>query len=72
MTEKEEEKAEPQICPILTLAEKESGVFTECLKEKCTLWVKGYRLTQDPFHDYAYEGCGLVSHLFWEKRERKP
>jgi len=73
-TEREEDKdlatkpkkEEEKFCPILS----SRALWCMCQKEKCALWVKGHKDTIHPDYYLVYDGCGLISEIFWEKRSR--
>jgi len=67
-------KEEPKLCPLILRFNIEKGFEKVeahyCLKDKCALWVKGSKQAPNPFYYLVYEGCGLISNVFWETRKR--
>jgi len=73
-------KEEPKICPLVTLAlavrmhgdDVIDADFRNCIRERCALWVGGHKETIYPDYYLKFEGCGLLSNIFWEKQKRPP
>jgi hypothetical protein len=69
---------EPKLCPFIVrttinLKDGAKEIRTEihdCLKDKCALWVKGYKQTMFPDVIDTFEGCGLINQIFWLREKR--
>jgi len=74
------EKETPKICPLLTLAlavrvradDVIDADLRNCIKARCALWVEGHKETIHPDYYLTHQGCGLESHIFWERKKRPP
>jgi len=71
-------KEEHKKCPFLlrTVIDTRNGQTEiktqvhDCLGKECGLWVPGHKDAIHPDYYLVYEGCGLISNVFWEQRKR--